>query len=216
MSYRDVAREAGLDFRWGNGGKSPLTNLETFGAGCAFLDADADGWMDALLVGDPNSALFRNKKDGTFQNITAGSGLDRARGAWKGCAIGDYDADGRLDILLTGYNCLTLLRGSGGGKWTDVTARAGLGPQGWASSAGFMDLDNDGWLDLVVGSYVIFNEHTRQYCEMQPGVQSGCPPQEYRPQFGRVYRNDRKGGFQDISTQAEMKTTHGKVLAVSF
>lgn len=214
--YRDVAREAGLDFHWGNNGKSPLTNLETFGCGCAFLDADGDGGMDVLLVGEPTAALFRNQRDGTFRNITSGSGLDRLRGAWKGCAAGDIDGDGHIDLLLTGYNCLALLRGRGDGRWTDVTAEAGLRPQGWASSAGFMDLDGDGWLDLVVGSYVVFNEHTRRYCEMRPGVRSGCPPQEYQPQFARVYRNDGRGGFQDISAAAGMKTTHGKALVVTF
>lgn len=214
--YRDVAQSAGIDFRWGNGGKTPLTNLETFGTGCAFGDLDDDGWIDILFVSEPTCALYRNRGNGTFREVTRGSGLERARGAWKGCALGDYDGDGGLDLVLTGYNCLAVLKNTGGLKWKDVTSTVGVRPQGWSSSAGFMDLDGDGWLDLVVGSYVIFNDTTRKYCEIVPGVLSGCPPQEYAPQFARVYRNQGGKRFVDISARSGMPSTHGKALALSF
>jgi hypothetical protein len=214
--YKDVAQERGIQFHWGTHGKSPLTNLDTFGCGCAFLDADGDGWMDVLLVGEPTCALFLNQRDGTFRDVTAAAQLDRVRGAWKGCAVADYDADGHPDILLTGYNCLALLHGGARLQWKDVTHQAGLRPQGWSSSAGFMDLDGHGWLDLVVGSYVVFNAHTPKFCEMRPGILSGCPPAEYHPQFAHVYRNDGHGGFVDQSDLAGMPSTHGKALAVSF
>lgn len=87
IRLRDVASEAGLRFSWGHDGRSPLTNLETFGCGCAFLDFDSDGWQDILLVGEPRSALFRNPGNGTFADISAASGLDRYTGLWKGHLI---------------------------------------------------------------------------------------------------------------------------------
>ena len=109
--FENVAAAAGLDFRWGHGGKTPLTNVETFGCGCAFLDANDDGWLDILLVGEPACGLFLNRKDGTFRDVSVQSGLAAVKGPWKGCAVGDYDNDGNLDLLLTGYKDIRLLRG---------------------------------------------------------------------------------------------------------
>jgi hypothetical protein len=214
--YRDVAGAAGLRFSWGHQGRTPLTNLDTFGCGCAFLDVNGDGRPDILLVGEPACGLFLNRGDGTFEDITARSGLAQVRGPWKGCAVGDADGDGYLDLLLTGYNALRFLRGGPGEKFLDATAASGLSAQGWGSSAGFMDLEGDGRLDLVIGHYVIFNEHTPQFCEIVRGVKSGCSPQVYEPQFARLYRNDGHAHFTDISAPAAMDTTHGKALAVGF
>jgi hypothetical protein len=214
--YRNVAPEAGIRFRWGNAGRSPLSNLETFGCGCAFLDANQDGWLDILLVGEPTCALFLNRGDGSFEDASERSGLSRVRGPWKGCAVGDVDGDGYLDLLLTGYNALKLLRGAPGPRFQDVTQASGLRPRGWGSSAGFMDLDGDGRLDLVVGNYVVTGPGIDWYCEIVPGVRSGCPPHHYSPQFARLWRNNGDGTFADVSAAAGMKDTHGKVLALGF
>jgi enediyne biosynthesis protein E4 len=216
VRFRDTAGEAGLRFGWGHGGKSPLTNLETFGCGCAFLDANEDGWLDVLLVGEPQCGLFLTQRNGTFTDATAASGLGFVRGIWKGCAAGDTDGDGHLDLLLTGYNTIALLRGRGDGTFTNATAASRLRPGGWGSSAGFMDLDGDGDLDLVVGHYVVFGPKSPRYCELTPGVRTACPPRTYEPQFARLYRNNGDGTFTEASKQASMDTTRGKALVVAF
>lgn len=213
--FRDVAREAGLRFRWGHGGKTPLTALETFGCGCAFLDANEDARLDILLVGEPRCGLFLQEASGSFRDATAESGLAGLAGQWKGVAVGDFNGDGHVDLILTGYRCIAALAGSGDGRFRDVTKPSGLRETGWGSSAGLCDLDQDGDLDLVLGHYVVFGPDVKQYCDVGNGVMSGCPPQTYAPEFARLYRND-DGRFTDISAASGMDATHGKNLVVGF
>jgi len=195
----------------------PLTILDAFGCGCAFLDYDGDGWQDLLLVAEPYPRLYQNLKGQRFTEVTAGSGLDLLRGAWKGCAVGDYDGDGRLDLLLTGYHCLALLRNAGGGRWEDRTAAAGIGPgKQWSSSAGFMDLDADGDLDLVLLNYVQFGKKEPHYCEPKPGIRAGCPPRFYPPQFPELWKNEGQGRFRNVSAAAGMKDASGTAQVLAF
>jgi len=215
--FSDVARQSGIRFRWGPKHISPVTALDAFGHGCAFLDVNRDGLLDILLVGEPTAALFVNRNGSEFEDVSARAGLTTVRGAWKGCAVGDYDADGRVDLLLTGYNCLALLHNVGGLHFNDTTHQAGLRPNGWCSSAGFMDLDGDGYQDLFIGNYVIYNDKTPHYCNLGGGVLSGCPPQTYAPQFGHLYHNNRNGTFTDVTgTSGLAGHMGGKCLVVAF
>lgn len=240
--FRDVAEEAGLTFRWGYGSRSPLNILETARGGAAFLDYDGDGWLDILLVGD-TVALYRNRgvpgagepehrtpERPLFEDMTARSGLD-AKGMLMGCAVGDYDNDGRPDIFITGHGQCALYRNRHGSDRTansptplfeDVTARAGVGPRRpheWSASAGFADLDNDGFLDLVVGHYVEFTPKTRQLCDFpsagaQGKVLASCPPLYYEPQQTRFFRNRGNGTFEDVT--ARFPKGNGNNLGVGF
>lgn len=176
IAFTDVTEAAGIAFKWGHGTRSPLTNLETFGCGCAFWDFDQDGWLDVLLVGEPKSALFRNIEGERFENVTAQVGLDKHQGLWKGCAVGDVDSDGWTDVVITGYNKILVLKNVRGKKLSDITTSTGIRHAGWGSSAGFADLDRDGDLDLCFGNYVKFDSSEQQFCEMTPGVKSSCPP----------------------------------------
>ncbi len=218
IQFESVAEESGLHYRWPRQPR-PLRNLEAFGTGCAFLDYDNDGWQDILLVGKPDAALFRNTRDGRFENTTATTALAAHQGDWKGCAVGDYDGDGFLDLLLTGYHRLALLKNEGGKRWKDVTRNAGLDSRDrghWGSSAGFMDLDGNGTLDLVVGHYVIFGPKEKQYCDFGDGVKSGCPPQQYRPEFTELWQNLGGGKFKEVTASSGMKKTNGKALVLAF
>lgn len=218
IRFSDVGPASGLRFRWSLTPRRPLRVLDTFGCGSAFLDYDADGWLDILLVGEPKCGLFRNERDGRFTDVSGTLGLDRFTGPWKGCAVGDPDGDGYPDILLTGYRRLLLVGNLDGKGWEDRTAQVGLEPDNrdnWGSSAGFMDLDGDNDQDLVVLNYVVFNERTPQLCELAPGVMSGCPPQTYRPEFGRLYRNE-EGIFRDVTQASGFGNASGKGLVVGF
>jgi hypothetical protein len=238
--FRDVAQQAGLIFRWGHGGKSPLTIIETIGHGCAFLDYDQDGWQDILLVGDARCALYRNRGDGRFEDMTPQSGIT-ASGTLFGVAVGDYDNDGDPDFYLTGYGKCFLYRnvssqrlrqGSGfrvqGSRdntqhptpntlFEDVTQKAGLGalgPYDVASAAAFADLDNDGRLDLFVGRYIVFTPESQQFCRYQ-GIEAGCGVKNYNPAKPRVYRNRGNGTFEDMTQAWGFDASHGKCLGVT-
>lgn len=218
LSFVDIATERGLVYDWPKQPR-PMTALDAFGAGCAAFDADDDGWQDILLVASPSPLLFRNDGGNRFTNITEESGLNAISGHWTGCCVGDYDADGRLDLLITGYHQLRLLKNIDGHQFRDVTVSAGLDPsnQGyWGASSGFMDLDNDGWLDLVILDYVIYGPDSQKYCEYSPGVISGCGPKTYSPERGQIWRNTGGQRFDLVPESQGMHSTQGVGLVLAF
>src|SRR5438270_845971 len=112
--FAEVGRTAGLDYCWTIPGKRPLNILQTIGNGCAFLDYDQDGNLDILLVGPDHIALYRGNGHGHFTDVSHETGLDRLRGHFLGCAVGDYDNDGFPDIYLTAYHGGALLHNEQG------------------------------------------------------------------------------------------------------
>lgn len=223
---------SGIDFTLGHGGKTPLNILETLGHGAAMLDFDGDGRLDLLFLGPSRVALYRNLGDWRFEDVTAASGLKQP-GFWQGVAFADVDGDGRVDLYLCGYGVHALYRNLGGGGFEDVTAMAfdnagpstrgagrGEGPETpWNSSAGFADIDGDGWLDLYVARYVHFGPETPQLCETHlPGLRSVCPPKAYEPQRGVLYRNLGRTPlrFRDETGPRGLATAHGNGLGVAW
>jgi hypothetical protein len=239
VTFADVTEQSGIRFVLGHGGRSPLTIRDTIGTGAAFLDYDGDGWQDLFLVGQEGTAskgvcaLYRNEAGPAtndqrptrrFVDVTAGSGLTRP-GFWLGCATGDWDNDGRVDLLVTGDGCVALYRNEGGGRFRDVATQVGIGARGWATSAAFADVDRDGRLDLYVGRYVRFGKGAPDLCTYR-GVQAACPPTHYDPQFGSLYlqRDHRPPTtdhrpptrFVDVTGTAGLGDSHGKTLGVAF
>lgn len=232
--FRDVAQEAGLNFRWGHGGKSPLTIIETLGHGSAFLDCDEDGRLDILLVGNRRLALYRNIGSGRFEEITRAAGLT-AEGDFYGVAVGDYDNDRYPDLYITGYgkcvlyhNVTARTSASGGSaistgsevrtaKFEDVTAKAGVGarsPHDCVTAAAFLDMDGDGKLDLFAGRYIIYKPGVIEFCNYH-GVRAGCGIKNYDPDFPQVYRNNGDGTFVNRTKAWGFDKAHGKCLGVA-
>ncbi len=219
ISFVDVAEERGLNYQWPQQPR-PMTALHAFGAGCAAFDGDNDGWQDVLLACDPYPKLYQNIDGASFNDVTQASGLTAADGDWMGCATGDYNGDGLLDVLLTGYHRLALYKNVGGLRFELATEEAGLDPLNaghWGSGAGFMDLDGDQCLDVVILNYVVFGPESKQYCEHKPGVLSGCNPRvTYPPERGGIWRNTGSGRFEPVPQSHGMDTTHGMGLVLAF
>jgi hypothetical protein len=243
VRFREVAREAGIRFVQGHKRRRPLTILETVGCGGAFLDYDGDGWLDILLVGqttrapEPACALYRNRGDGTFADVTRAAGLDRPA-LWMGCAVADYDNDGDTDLLLTGYGALALYRnepppssgaGSGGAsprRFVEVTREAGIraAPRDWFTSAGWADVDGDGFLDFYAARYVRFDDRAPQFCYLGfnpqgQQVRGTCGPELYDAQHGAFYHNRGAAAgyaFEEATARFGLARTRGKGLGVAF
>src|SRR5215831_11256900 len=134
VRFTDVTAAAGIRFTHNAGRTGKKWLPETMGAGCAFLDVDGDGWLDILLVNGKDlvpkgrrttAALYRNNHDGTFTDITRGSGLD-IEIYGMGVAVADFDNDGHEDVYITALEGDHLFRGLGGGKFVDVTKQSGI------------------------------------------------------------------------------------------
>jgi enediyne biosynthesis protein E4 len=162
------------------------------------------------------SALYRNNGDGTFTDITAGSGLDTPMFG-MGCAVGDTDNDGRDDLYVTcALEPSHLFHNEGGGKFRDVTAAAGLGNGGrWATSAAWLDYDRDGRLDLFVCNYVKYDLAHDVFCPNRLGKKSYCTPRYYDGLPPALYHNEGGGRFRDVSAASGIGSVIGKGLGIA-
>jgi hypothetical protein len=225
VRFVDVTESAGIQFRHVNGAFGKKFLPETMGSGCAFFDFDSDGDQDILLVNSTTwpgekpasrstSALYRNRGNGTFEDVTVGSGFDRPMYG-MGAAIGDYDADGDPDVYLTALGPNVLLSNQGQGKFRDVTAAAGVGDSGFGASATWVDYDRDSDLDLVLVNYVQWSRETDIYCSLDGKTKSYCTPESYNGASPVLYRNDGKGRFEVVTRAAGLENPRGKGLGVA-
>ncbi len=234
LAFSDQAPEAGLkDFRHENGGEGRFWFPEQMGAGGGFVDYDADGWEDIVLVGGGRLSptgpaqvqalrLFHNDRNGAFREVTDQAGLAGVRAYGTGVAAADYDNDGDQDLYLTtlGENLLFRNdpdpRGTGGRVFTEVGRRAGVaGPATWSSSALFFDADRDGYVDLFVAGYATWSLATDVDCFRAGGRADYCPPATYGGAESSYYHNNGDGTFTEQTTPAGFAGTPGKSLAVA-
>jgi hypothetical protein len=222
--FEDVTERVGLDFVHDAGPVDDRYFMpQQVGSGAALFDFDGDGRLDVLLLqnGGPKgkkNGLYRQRPDGTFQDVSAGSNLDFA-GHNMGVAVGDVNNDGRPDVLVTQYTGVKLFLNNGDGKFTDVTAEAGLSNPSWATSAAFFDYDRDGWLDLVVVNYVDYDPTWP--CTGPTGQRDYCAPKTFRGRVTRLFHNlggRRPAGarvrFDDVTERCGMGRLPGPGLGV--
>lgn len=225
--FVDAAESSGLVFHFDNGATAQKQLPETMSGGVALLDFDNDGWLDVYLVQGgvfpppPRAAcadrLFRNRGDGTFEDVSERVGLPALPGGYgHGVAIGDVDDDGLADVFVTRFDHYALYLNDGGKRFVDATVEYGLGgSRDWPTSAAFADFDADGDLDLYVCHYAEWDAARPKICTRPDGAPTYCPPAALAARSDHLFRNDG-GQYVDVSDAAGISAadTQGRGLGV--
>lgn len=215
-----------IDFRLDNSETDLAHAPETMAGGVAVFDYNNDGKLDIFFTNGANintlekdspkysNRLFENDGHGHFTDVTKKAGL-AGTGFDMGVAIGDYDNDGNEDIFVAGVYHNTLYHNNGDGTFTDVSAKAGLnkpdpefGPL-WSVAGAWVDVNNDGLLDLVVINYLKWDAKTEPDCEVY-GHRDYCHPKMYKPTPSQLYINNGDGTFRDASVASGLRAHPGK------
>ena len=240
--FVEQAAAAGIDFVHFNGMSGEYYYPEIMAPGVGLFDFDNDGDLDLYLVqsqmlgkgktikdalfppkGPLKDRLYRNdltvgadgKRTLHFADVTEQAGIN-IQTYGMGVAAADVDNDGFVDIYRTGLTEGVLLHNNGNGTFTDITAKSGTANKGgWGVSAAFVDIDRDGWLDLFVGNYLLYSVEGDIDCLSVTGQHDYCPPNSYRPQPSKLYRNKGDGTFVDITKTALVGGAYGPALGVS-
>jgi enediyne biosynthesis protein E4 len=221
--FKDVTKEARVEYRITCGDEVTDFLIDVNGEGAAFFDYDNDGDQDIYLVNGssrklqksgklPHDYLLRNNSDGTFTDVTEQAKLGDTE--WGGgVAVGDYNNDGYLDLYVTNYGPNRLYRNNGNGTFTEVGEKAGVadphwGIPKWSMGAAFGDIDNDGYVDLLVANFSDFSYQPDRPAPSEPnpckmkGVPIACAPEKYDGQQHLLYHNNGDGTFKDITKEA--------------
>ncbi|MBI4585778.1 MAG: CRTAC1 family protein [Planctomycetes bacterium] len=236
--FTDIGQAAGLRFQHVTGGYGKKLLPETLGSGGAFLDFDRDGLLDLFLVNScywpghepegarkPACALYRGQGDGTFVDVTAAAGAGISLYG-MGCAAADYDGDGDEDIYITAAGDNVLLRnesgrfrdatrdaGLAGGRWTD---RQGRSHAEWSTAAAWLDVENDGDLDLFVANYVEWTPELEIFTTLDGVSKAFTTPDRYPGLPCRLFANDGAGKFTDATARAGLEEHKGKGLGLAI
>lgn len=228
VSFTNIAKQSGIDFKiiYGDEKKNRYL-LETTGTGVAFIDYDNDGWQDLFFVNGtrlddtlpkneplPTNRLFRNKGDGTFEDVTVKAGLVRTN--WgQAVIVGDYDNNGFDDLFISCFGKNALYKNNGNGTFTETAEKAGVAnnKSKWGSGSAFLDYDKDGDLDLFVASYIDLDLKTAPLPETGPCMYKGllvaCGPPGLQGGVNMLFQNNGNGTFTDVSEKSGMRKTDG-------
>lgn len=262
IPWSDITEAAGITFHHNNGATGEKLLPETMGGGCAFWDYNNDGFPDILFVdskswdhdrtvpgegrgdtGRSTIVLYKNDGNGNFRDVTREVGLS-AITYGQGCAIGDFDNDGRPDLFISGVweppidtadsdsasepdkrgglGPHRLFRNLGD-RFEDITESAGVSgqPGDWGTSCGWFDFDNDGDLDLWVCNYLRWSRDfdLSQNFRLAGGSRAYGRPQAFAGAYPRLFRNDGEGKFTEVSAEARIQIaspTTGNPIAKSL
>ena len=229
-----MTAESGIDYTLPSGTDSTYPMPAVMGGGLAVFDADGDGDLDLYFVApaapeipagasardartgsaDPvapagGNRFYLQQEDGRFSEATAAAGLE---GDGMGCAVGDLDNDGDLDLYLTRVGPDRLFLNDGRGVFADRTEAWNAAVPGWSSSAALLDYDRDGYLDLYVARYVAFDP--ARVCSQHGGRRDFCGPTEFAGLSDVLLRNQGGSGFEDVSAAAGIAAVEDAGLGV--
>jgi len=224
-AFEDVTHRAGIHFVQQFCHDRIANILLSNGSGGAVFDYNSDGWVDVFLLNwgpskgvtrsgacatrEPNR-LFRNRGDGTFEDVTAQAGLEGS-GFASAATAGDFDNDGHTDLFVANIGRNVLYRNRGDGRFEDVTDSARVAHSGSGISAVFLDADRDGWLDLYLCNYLTYKPEAES--EQNPGAYPG--PLAYPGEADVFYRNQGDGTFRDVTLDAGLYAPQHRGMSVS-
>jgi len=229
IRFEEVSAQAGIQFTHSFGAEKLGSLLESTGAGAVWFDYNNDGLMDLYVVSGkplgegmhpyplrhlpqnpPHNHLYRNDGNGKFTDVTEKAGVGGDLFSMAVIAA-DYDNDGNVDLLVTGYGKVILYRNKGDGTFEDVTEKAGIHVSGWSIGAAWLDYDRDGCVDLFIGRYVKFDPEYRAYyaADNYPG------PLDYEPQSNVLLHNNCNGTFTDVSEKSGISQYKGRAMGVT-
>jgi hypothetical protein len=230
IRFEDISAKSGLKFVLHNGAAGDFHQPELMPGGVAVLDFNNDGCMDIYFTNgaampslrktgpEYSNRLFRNNCNGTFTDVTEKAGV-AGEGYSMGAAVADYDNDGYPDIYIAGLDRNILYRNRGDGTFRDVTDKARLGGVDphygklWSIAGAWVDIDNDGWLDLVGSNYVQWDPKLEPRCGA-PQQPLYCDPHAYHDTPNQLFRNNGDGTFTDITESSGLGSHLGKGMGV--
>ncbi|HBE40918.1 MAG TPA: CRTAC1 family protein [Bacteroidales bacterium] len=223
--FQEISKEIGLIFKHSIGEEELSNIIESDGGGAVFLDYNQDGfidiyacsgmWIEGFIKSEKpaevtGNKLFRNKGDGTFEDVTKKAGVG---GPWytMGVSSGDFNNDGYPDLYLSNYGPNVLLKNNGNGTFTDITKRANVaGGNECSIGATWLDYDNDSFLDLYVGNFLEFDPGYKYYY-----APDGFPgPMAYDAQKDVLYHNNGDGTFEDVTDKMGITDIDGRAMGV--
>ena len=232
IAFRNEIKSSGITFVLRNSVSPQRYSIETMTGGVALFDYNNDGFLDIFFTNgaaipsldksNPSyfNRLYRNNGNGTYTDVTAVAGLAGA-GYSMGLAAGDYDNDGFVDLYIAGFDRNQLFHNNGDGTFTDVTAKAGVqglipgSGKAWSVTAGWIDYNNDGKLDLFVVNYLSYKLDSAALCHVNK-LPAYCAPNDFVGTSNILYRNNGDGTFSDVSTQSHISQYVGKGMGVAF
>lgn len=223
--FEDLTGTTGLTFTHSSGHRTRHWMPEIESGGVGLLDYDGDGLLDVFCVngGDLNQPqsisghkLYRNLGGFRFQDVTEAAGVGGRADYGMGVACADYDNDGDMDLLVTHVGGCLLYQNQGNGRFKDVTTASGLGLKAWGTSAAFVDLDGDGFLDLYVANYLNWSQATELDCRSRGGEPDYCSPLNYKAAaVDSLFRNRGDGTFESLGERVGLPVGDGHGLGVA-
>jgi len=231
--FQEVSKEAGIDFLYNFGDYSYVNILESSGSGITVFDYDGDQFMDLYMMNgtwlegisdeegmvfkDTPNKLYRNKGDGTFEELAEKAGVDDRHWSMAAGAI-DYDLDGDQDLYLLNYGPNLFYENNGDGTFKDITQKLGLqGPDSlnghvkWSVGVSFWDYNLDGLLDAFVGNFLAFDP---EY--VSPTTPEMMPhPSEYRGQKSMMYEQQEEGFFKEVTNELGLGYPDSKCMGLT-
>ena len=226
IQFVDVTQEAGIHWKHADGRSGQKYFMETLGSRCRFflttMPTVTPICTSLTVRHSPVTSRKRFRPIVSIEitamalstDVTEKAGVGDT-GYGHGCAVGDYNNDGQLDIYVTNYGTNRLYRNNGDSTFTEVAESAGVTEPRWSTSCAFADYDRDGNLDLYVVNYIVFDINENPWCGLkEKGIRAYCEPDNFIAQSDTLYRNNGDGTFTDVTQTAGIYNTTGKGLGV--